>query len=138
MIAAKKTPRFIKFLETLSLLDEEDEERYQETFDSIMGEVQPKSVLDALAVKDLVDKLFEERRYKDAMVDLIEGAQNRVVLEEKNEQALAAIEIFLPNLQKLDRMVNSSQAGRRSILKELRRNGAAAHHDKPAKKDEKN
>jgi hypothetical protein len=27
MIAAKKTPHFIKFLETLSLLDEEDEER---------------------------------------------------------------------------------------------------------------
>jgi hypothetical protein len=139
MTAVKKAPDFIKFVESLSLLDEEDEKLYQETFEAIMGEVQSKSVLDTLAVKDFVDKLFEERRYKDAIVDLIEGAQNRVLLVEKDEQGLAAIEIFLPSLQKLDRMVNSSQTGRRAILKELRQNSVPFRPDgKPAKKDEKN
>jgi hypothetical protein len=55
------------------LLDGEDKERYQLLRAAIVSELNPVSVFDWINVRDQVDKLWEEERYKRAAAALIHG-----------------------------------------------------------------
>ncbi len=114
---------YIKLLETTLLLDDEDEKLYAQLHDAVFDDVKPQSFLEKIAVKDLVDKLFEERRCRAAIVGLIEGARHRVdrYSSHEDDREFLAIREYMPHLTKLRRMVDNSEAGRRSIMKEFRR-----------------
>ena len=110
---------YIKLLEKTLLLNDEDEKLYIQLHDAVFDDVKPQSFLEKIAVKDLVDKLFEEQRCRAAIVSLIEGARHRVG-KYSDEREFLAIREYMPHLTKLQRMVDNSEAGRRSITKEFR------------------
>ena len=112
-------PGFISFLEMTSLLEDEDGDAYQEVFDTIVAEADARSFLRLVDAKDYTDKLFEERRCKSAIAELMDAARSCSLSPTEDEQKLEAIEKYLPLLMKFDRIITSSQAGRRAILKEL-------------------
>jgi hypothetical protein len=123
-VRTSKLPSFISFLEDMSLLDEEDGKSYQQVFDRVVAETGAQSFLDLVAAKDLADKLFEERRYKTASAEITIAARSRASLAADDEKALEAAQEYLPFVLKFDRMINSSQAGRRALLKELRQSAS--------------
>jgi hypothetical protein len=49
-------PGFISFLETTSLLEDEDGDAYQQVFDAIVAETDARSFLRLVAAKDYTDK----------------------------------------------------------------------------------
>jgi hypothetical protein len=113
---------YIKLLEKTLLLDDEDEKLYAQLHDAVFDDVKPQSFLEKIAVKDLVDKLFEEQRSRAAIVGLIEGARHRAYkYSHEDEREFLAIREYMPHLTKLRRMMDNSEAGRRSIMKEFRR-----------------
>ena len=67
---------YLKLLEQTRILDDEDEKLYDQLHRAVYDDVKPQSFLEKIAVKDLVDKLFEERRGRAAIVGLIEGARH--------------------------------------------------------------
>jgi len=111
---------YIKLLEKTLLLDDEDEKLYAQLHDAVFDDVKPQSFLEKIAAKDLVDKIFGELRSRAAIVGLIEGAWHASKYYDE-EREFRAIEKYMPNLQKLQRMIDNSEAGRRSIMKEFRR-----------------
>ena len=121
-------PGCISFLEETSLLDEEDEDSYQDVFKTVLNETGAQSFLSRVAAKDYADKLFEERRCKSAIAELMEAARSCSWSPTKDGQKLDAIEKYLPLLVKFDRIINGSQAGRRALLKELRQSLADANN----------
>jgi len=124
-IASKaSTPTFISFLEEISLLEEEDSDSYQEVFGSIVSETNTNSFLGFVAAKDFADKLFDERRYRTAIVDVISAARMKAMLAPEDERALEITETYVPLLTKFDRMINSSQASRRALLREFRQSAS--------------
>jgi hypothetical protein len=113
---------YLKLLERTRILDGEDEKLYAQLHDAILDDVKPQSFLEKIAVKDLVDKLFEELRGRAAIVGLIEGARHAAdEYGHKDQREYRAIRQYLPHLTKLQRMLDNSEAGRRSIMKEFRR-----------------
>jgi hypothetical protein len=112
---------YLKLLEKTLLLDDEDEKLYAQLHDAVFDDVKPQSFLEKIAAKDLVDKIFGELRSRAAIVGLIEGAWHASSYSDKDEREFRAIERYMPNLQKLQRMMDNSEASRRSIMKEFRR-----------------
>jgi hypothetical protein len=114
---------YLKLLEKTLFLDDEDETLYMQLHDAVFDDVKPQSFLEKIAVKDLVDKLFGELRTRAAIVGLIEGAQHDVDAWgcREGEREFRAIKQYMPHLTKLQRMMDNSEAGRRSIMKEFRR-----------------
>ena len=112
---------YLKLREKTLLLDDEDEKLYAQLHDAVFDDVKPRSFLEKIAAKDLVDKIFGELRTRAAIVGLIEGAWHASSYSDKDEREFRAIERYMPNLQKLQRMMDNSEAGRRSIMKEFRR-----------------
>jgi hypothetical protein len=112
---------YLKLLEKTLLLDDEDEKLYAQLHDAVFDDVKPQSFLEKIAAKDLVDKIFGELRSRAAIVGLIEGAWHACKYSDDDEREFRAIERYVPNLQKLQRMMDNSEAGRRSIMKEFRR-----------------
>jgi GTP1/Obg family GTP-binding protein len=112
---------FNALFEDPPLLDNEDPDLYRQLMDFVTAETGAKSFLGRVAANDYVEKLFEERRSKAAITDVIRGARARAAsFAEDDQQEMEAIEKCLPLWLKLDRMVNNSQASRRAFLKELR------------------
>jgi hypothetical protein len=62
-------------LDGTPLLDNEDEALYMHILKEVFAELQPETFLDKIDAKDIADKIFEERRYKAAVADLIDGAR---------------------------------------------------------------
>jgi hypothetical protein len=112
---------YLKLLEKTLLLDDEDEKLYAQLHDAVSDDMKPQSFLEKIAVKDLVDKLFGELRTRAAIVGLIEGAWHASTYSDKEEREFQAIRKYMPHLTKLQRMMDNSEAGRRSIMKEFRR-----------------
>jgi hypothetical protein len=113
---------YLKLLEKTLLLDDEDEKLYAQLHDAVFDDVKPQSFLEKIAAKDLVDKIFGELRSRAAIIGLIGGAWHACKYSDDDEREFRAIERYMPNLQKLQRMMDNSEAGpRRSIMKEFRR-----------------
>jgi hypothetical protein len=113
-------------LEQAPILEDEDQELYKQIHDAVFEDVRPQTFLEKLAVKDFADKVFEELRLKTAIVDLIDGARQAVVLGPDEEREFSAIQDYLPHLQKLQRMKDNSEAGRRALMKEFRHKAGAS------------
>ena len=107
-------------LEQAPILEDEDQELYDQIHNAFFEDVRPQTFLEKLAVKDFADKVFEELRLKTAIVDLIDGARQAVVFGPDGERKFRAIQDYLPHLQKLQRMKDNSEAGRRALMKEFR------------------
>ena len=87
----------------------------------MVADTNAQSIFQLIAAKDIAEKLFEEARYKIISVEVIKGARQRAFpLADGSEQELEAAKEYLPKVSTLDRMIRSSQAGRRLLLKELR------------------
>jgi hypothetical protein len=56
-----------------ALLEGEDKERYQRLSAVMVRDLKPKNVLDWINVRDQIDKVWEEQRYKRATTKLIES-----------------------------------------------------------------
>ena len=112
---------FKAYLEDIPLLDDEDDVLFRQTVEILLAETGATSFLEQMAIKDLVEKLYEEQRYKAISVEVIKGSRLQTfMLADKGEQELEAARQYLPKISALDRMISNSQAGRRMLLKELR------------------
>jgi hypothetical protein len=112
-------------LEQAPILKNEDQELYKQIHDAIFEDVRPQTFLEKLAAKDFADKVFEEVRLKTAIVGLIDGARQVVAFEPDDEREFRAVQRYLPHLQKLQRMKEQSEAGRRALMKEFRHKAGA-------------
>jgi hypothetical protein len=112
-------------LEQAPILEDEDQELYKQIHNAIFEDVRPQTFLEKLAVKDFADKVFEELRFKTAIVGLIDGARQAVTFGAHGEREFLAIQDYLPHLQKLQRMKEQSEAGRRALMKEFRHKAGA-------------
>jgi hypothetical protein len=107
-------------LEQAPILEDEDQELYKQIHNAVFEDVRPQTFLEQLAAKDFADKVFEELRLKTAIVDLIDGARQAVLFAPGEQREFHAIQDYLPHLQKLQRMKEQSEAGRRALMKEFR------------------
>jgi hypothetical protein len=112
-------------LEQAPILEDEDQELYKQIHNAVFDDVRPQTFLEKLAAKDFADKVFEELRLKTAIVGLIDGARDTVAFQPNKEREFLAIQEYLPHLQKLLRMKEQSEAGRRALMKEFRHKAAA-------------
>jgi hypothetical protein len=112
-------------LEQAPILEDEDQELYNQIHNAVFDDVRPQTFLEQLAVKDFADKVFEELRLKTAIVGLIDGSRQAVTRE------FHAIQDYLPHLQKLQRMKEQSEAGRRALMKEFRHKAASKEGSDP-------
>ena len=119
--SAASNALYRKMLKEMPILADEDEELYGQLHDAIFDQVKPQSFLDKISVMDITNKLFSEVRYRNAIVGLINGARRVRPFESEDEREFSAIKQYLPHLQKLQRMIDNNEAGRRSILKEFHR-----------------
>jgi hypothetical protein len=113
-------------LEETPILEDEDKELYNQIHNAVFDDVRPQTFLEKLAVKDFADKVFEELRLKTTIVDLIDGARQGVVFGPDSERKFRAIQDYLPHLQRLQRMKDNSEAGRRALMKEFRHKAGAS------------
>jgi hypothetical protein len=118
-------------LEQASILEDEDQELYNQIHNAVFDEVRPQTFLEKLAVKDFADKVFEELRLKTAIVGLIDGARQSCSFQPNKEREFSAIQSYLPHLQKLQRMKEQSEASRRALMKEFRKAGASKEGSDP-------
>jgi hypothetical protein len=107
-------------LEQAPILKDEDQELYNQIHNAVFDDVRPQTFLEKLAVKDFADKVFEELRLKTAIVGLIDGARQSFALMSNDQREFHTIKGYLPHLQKLQRMKEQSEAGRRALMKEFR------------------
>ena len=107
-------------LEQAPILQDEDQEFYKQIHQAIFEDVRPQTFLEELAAKDFADKVFEERRFKTAIVGLIDGVRQGLGFVFEPDGEFRAIQVYLPHLQKLQRMKEQSEAGRRALMKEFR------------------
>ena len=113
-------------LEQAPILKGEDQKLYKQLHNAILEDVGPQTFLEKLAVKDYADKVFEERRFKTAIVGLIDGVRHGLGLVFEPDGEFRAIQVYLPHLQKLQRMKEQSEAGRRALMKEFRHKAGAS------------
>jgi hypothetical protein len=113
-------------LEQAPILEDEDQELYKQIHNAVFDDVRPQTFLEKLAAKDFADKVFEELRLKTAIVGLIDGARQRYAYLSKDEREFRIIQGYLPHLQKLQRMKEQSEAGRRALTKEFRPKAGAS------------
>jgi hypothetical protein len=118
-------------LEQAPILEDEDQELYDQIHSAVFDDVRPQTFLEKLAVKDFADKVFEELRFKTAIVGLIDGARQAITFGADGEREFRAIQDYLPHLQKLQRMKEQSEAGRRALMKEFRKAGASREGSEP-------
>jgi hypothetical protein len=118
-------------LEQAPVLENEDQELYNQIHNAIFDEVRPQTFLEKLAVKDFADKVFEEVRLKTAIVGLIDGARQVVAFESDEQREFRAIQRYLPHLQKLQRMKEQSETGRRALMKEFRHKAGPKEESDP-------
>jgi len=118
-------------LEQAPILKGENQKFYKQLHDAIFEDVRPQTFLEKLAVKDFADKVFEELRFKTAIVGLIDGARQAITFGADGEREFRAIQDYLPHLQKLQRMKEQSEAGRRALMKEFRKAGASREGSEP-------
>ena len=111
---------YLSLLEDTPLLEEEDEGLYRQIFDAVVADLKPQSFLEWIDAKDYADKIFEERRYKKAITELIDGARIKMFGFGQSDSEHDAILKYLPGLQKFTRMIDNSAASRRSIQKTFR------------------
>ena len=112
-------------LEQAPFLEDEDQELYNQIHNAVFDDVRPQTFLEKLAAKDFADKVFEEVRLKTAIVGLIDGARQGAMFGPDGEREFRAIQDYLPHLQKLQRMKEQSEAGRRALMKEFRHKAGA-------------
>ena len=60
-------------------------------------------------------------------MDLIDGARQAIEFTPDEERKFLAIRDYLPHLQKLQRMKDNSEAGRRALMKEFRHKAGASN-----------
>jgi hypothetical protein len=110
------------------LLESEDEALYKLIYRTVVDECKPQSFLDLIEVKDYVDKLWEEQRYKKSIADVIDCERNkwadsaRRFLPKKKRDDKRQATAYLPLLsaiQGLSRLADNSGAVRRKLHKEL-------------------
>jgi hypothetical protein len=118
-------------LEQAPILEDEDQELYNQIHNAVFDDVRPQTFLEKLAAKDFADKVFEELRLKTAIVGLIDGARQVVAFEPDEQREFRAIQSYLPHLQKLQRMKEQSEAGRRALMKELRHRAGSKEESDP-------
>jgi len=118
---------YLSLLEDTPLLKEEDKRLYRQIFDAVVADLKPQSFLEWIDAKDYADKIFEERRYKKAITELIDGARisRKMFGFGQSDSEHDAILKYLPGLQKFTRMIDNSAASRRSIQKAFRRKAEA-------------
>jgi len=107
-------------LEQAPILKGENQKFYTQLHDAIFEDVRPQTFLEKLAVKDYADKVFEELRLETAKVGLIDGVRQGLGFVFEPDGEFRAIQVYLPHLQKLQRMKEQSEAGRRALMKEFR------------------
>jgi len=123
---ASNQPRklYEKLLDNTPVLQNEDERRYRLIFEALVAEAKPESMLDWLDVKEYMDKWWEEQRYKTMTVTIVNGARAHTTKDlNRNSQQREVVDaqIYLPLVETLSRLANSSAKTRRSIQKDLRR-----------------
>jgi hypothetical protein len=134
---ASSQPRnlYEKLLDDTPLLKNEDKRRYRLMFETLVTEAKPESMLDWLDVKEYMDKWWEEQRYKTMTVTVVNGVRTHTFKDlshnSEEREALDA-ETYLPLVETLSRLANSSANTRRSIQKDLRRMGARKESPSPS------
>jgi hypothetical protein len=128
----KPDAAYNKLVGEMLFLDNEDDKLFDDLHKAVTAELKPQTLLDKLEVRDFVIKLYEEQRYRNASVHLIDGARHAVTMySDENEREFDAILQYLPHLPKFQRMIDNNEASRRSILKEVRRKAAATKGTSP-------
>ena len=127
-----------ELLEATPVLNDEDENLYGKLHHAVCADLNPQTFLEKIAAMDFVDKLFTEIRCKTAIVRLIDAARRPSpspieldFLPTEEPSDFQAITAYLPHWLQLQRMLDNSEAGRRTLLKEFRRMVEASKIDDP-------
>ena len=113
-----------RILRSKRFLRDEDAKLYAYDLQALADDLQPQLFLDWKNVEDYADKLQDERRYKDAIPQLIDGkttSSRRVLPSERVRKNADYIENYLPGLIKLTRLTDNSFETRKRIEKDFRR-----------------
>jgi hypothetical protein len=113
-----------RILRSKRFLRDEDAKLYAYDFQALVDDLQPQLFLDWKNVEDYADKLQDERRYKDAIPQLIDGkttSSGKVLPSARMRKNADYIEKYLPGLIKLTRLTDNSFETRKRIEKDFRR-----------------
>jgi hypothetical protein len=110
-----------------AIVEGEDEARYDRLLAGIVQTVQPVDVLEWIWVRDIVDQQWELLRYRSAKAEYINATKDQPFVDfsepSATEQALIgrAISRIIPDLRRLDLMIESKEARRDKALREAER-----------------
>jgi hypothetical protein len=114
-----------------AIVDGEDEARYGRLLAGIVQTVQPVDVLEWIWVRDIVDQQWELLRYRSAKAEHINAAKHQPFIDlgidlgepSPTEPALIgrAISHIIPDLRRIDLMIESKEARRDKALREAER-----------------
>jgi hypothetical protein len=83
--------------------------------------VQPVDVLEWIWVRDIVDQQWELLRYRSAKAQYINATKDQPFVDSEQELIGRAISRIIPDLRRLDLMIESKEARRDKALREAER-----------------
>jgi hypothetical protein len=113
-----------RIFQSKRFLRDEDAGLYAYDLQALADDMEPQSFIDWKNVEDYADKLQDERRYKDAIPQLIDGkttSSTGVLPSKRVSRNADYIESYLPGLIKLTRLTDNSFETRKRIEKDFRR-----------------
>jgi hypothetical protein len=122
---------FQKLLDDAPLLGTEDKAIYREIVEIVVSEEQAQSLMELLTVKDIVEKRFEEWRYRRKMAGLIDTAGVRRLKSLTPIGEHNIVHNYLPHVAALSRIEASCAHSRRASEKDLRRMIRRRQKEKP-------
>jgi hypothetical protein len=104
-----------------AIVEGEDEARYGRLLAGIVQTVQPVDVLEWIWVRDIVDQQWELLRYRSAKAQYINATKDQPFVDSEQELIGRAISRIIPDLRRLDLMIESKEARRDKALREAER-----------------
>jgi hypothetical protein len=124
----RTNPNFQRILQSKRFLQTEKSE-YERDLEALAEELNPQSFLAWNDVEDYADKLQDERRYKAAIPTVMDAQLIPRKYAPRNLQpekhADTPIEMYLPTVTKLARLVDNSFDTRKRLEKDFRRRARA-------------
>ena len=127
----RTNPNFQRILQSKRFLKTEKSEKskYERDLEALAEELNPQSFLAWKDVEDYADKLQDERRYKAAIPTVMDAQLIRRKYRPKSLQpekdADTPVEMYLPTVTKLARLLDNSFDTRKRLEKDFRRRARA-------------
>jgi hypothetical protein len=109
------------FVVTAPLLKDEDRRLYTEFFKTLVDETGSASLLELTEANDYVNKLFQGRRYDLALAKVIDDSRAGGVLAKSERREDVVAKQYLPIIEGLSKLSNSSYKIRAQIAKDMKK-----------------